>query len=155
MKEKTRYQGYFIYNGVAYGEGTTVLFSDKVHQKHYFSSELKNKPHRFIGGSTAGWMNFRWQEDVDWKYNKHNDVTIYNVEDEIVAIVHPVYVELVSWQKQAFYNMKTKKVQPDVFGGWLLYIIVMLVGFIFKDVIIIWIFATIIFTVWLLKQYRT
>ena len=96
MKENVRYQGYFIYKGVAYGEGTTVLFSDKVYQKHSFPPELKKKPHRFIGGSTAGWMNFRWQEDDDWKYSRHNDITIYNVEDEIATIVHPVYVELVS-----------------------------------------------------------
>ena len=136
MKEEIRYQGYFIYKGVAYGEGTEVLFSDKVHRKYYFSSELKNKPHKFIGGSTAGWLNFRWQEGDDWKYDKHSNVTIYNVDDEIAQIVNPVYVKLVSWQKQAWDNMRTKKVQPDVFGGWLLYIVVMLVGFIFKDALL-------------------
>lgn len=155
MKEDIRYQGYFIYRGVAYGKGTTVLFSEKVYQKYSFPPELKNKPHRFIGGSTAGWMNFRWQEDDDWKYSMHNDITIYDMEDEIATIVHPVYIEVVTWQKQAIYNMITKRVQPDVFGGWLLYIIAMFVGFIFKDAIIIWLFSTIIFTVWLLKQYRT
>ena len=51
------YQGYFIYKGVMYGEGTTVLFTDKIHQKYRFTPKLKETPHKFIGGSTSSMVN--------------------------------------------------------------------------------------------------
>lgn len=154
MKEDVRYQSCFVYKGVTYGKGTTVLFSDKVHQKYHFTTKLKKTPHQFIGGSNTGWMNFRWQEGDDWQYDAHSEVTVYDIEEEIAEIVNPVYAELIPWHKEAFNNMVEKKVQPDVFGGVLLYIIIMTVGTIFIDRWLIWIFSTIIFAVWLLNQYR-
>lgn len=149
------YQGYFIYKGIAYGKGTTVLFSEKVHTKYHFSPILKEKPHEFVGGSSDGWMNFRWKEGDDWRYDAHSEVTVCNLEEEIIKIINPVYVELVPWQTQAVNNIINRAVCPDIFGGVLMYIITMLVGMIFNDRLIIWVCATIIFGIWLLNQYRT
>lgn len=158
------YQGYFIYKGIVYGEGTTVLFTDKIHQKYHFSSKLKNIPHKFIGGATEGvtngvftrgYMNFKWKEGDDWKYDKHSEVTVYNVDEDIAEIVEPVYVEIVPWQQQALDNIINKKVHPDIFSGVLIYILVMLIGCIFHARLIIWVVATIVFVTWLLNQYRT
>lgn len=155
MKNTTQYQDYFIYKGVAYGVGTKVLFTEKIHESYYFTLKAKNQPHIFSGGSSEGWYKFYWQECEDWRRGEISQATVYNPDEEISEIVNPVYVKVASWQEQAMDNMVNQNVYPDIFGGVLLYVITMLVGIIFKDKWLIWIFGTIIFINWLLKQYRT
>lgn len=152
------YKDYFIYKGVAYGVGTKVLFSEKMYQKYFFSSKAKNQPHTFFESRTDGVKRFMWKEECDsWKKSEYSVGDVHELDEEIAEIVEPVYVNLVSisWQEKTFDNMINKKVQPDVFSGVLLYIVIMLIGSIFEARILLWSFATVIFIFWLLNEYRT
>lgn len=154
MKEETGYRGYFIYKGVAYGKGTKVLFTEKVYNKPHFNIKHKDKPHTFIWGSKDGYLGFAWIHKGGPKYGR-SDVGVYNPDEEIAEIVDPVYVEPISWKKQAMNNMLSEDVHPPIFGGVLIYVVIMLVGAIFNSRWLIWIFGTAIFIWWLLNQYRT
>ena len=160
------FQEYFIYKGRPYGIGTKVKLSRTV-EFHTHGTTLtqlkchddyKIQTYTFIRGTTDGAFTFDWKENesqFDWKYYAHSQAVIHNPDDEIIAIVEPVYVELVSWQHKAVQNMFDGKACVDVFGGVLTYITVMCIGTIFKGNWIIWIVSTIIFIKWLLNQYRT
>lgn len=148
-------ENYFIYKGVAYGVGTKVLFTEKVHQKYFFSTKEKNQPHTFFAGFNNGCKRFSWQECEYWKDGEYCNKDIYNPDEEIAEIVEPVYVELVPKYQSVLENIINKKVHPDIFGGCLIYIIVMLVGTIFTARLLIWLGATVIFGIWLFKQYET
>jgi len=156
------YQNYFIYKGVAYGIGTKVIFSNSVNPnmqiilRRKTKEEIKAMPHTFTNGSTTGYFNFSWYENgKDYsKYHCFSRATIWNPDEDIKEIVYPVYVKLVTWQEKALHNMIDKTVSPDVFGGVLLYIVIMLIGAIFVDRLLIWLLATAIFIGWLLNQYR-
>ena len=145
---------YFVYKGIYYGVGTTVLLTEETCQKRFVSSQNKNKPHTFTCSRPDGRYNFSWVHPDGGRYGC-SGAAIYNPDEEIAEIVHPVYVHFVPWYKSALNNMTSGKVHADVFGGVLMYIVTMLVGLLFYDVVLIWIFATVIFIVWLLNQYRT
>lgn len=144
---------YFIYKGVVYGIGTKVLLSETGCKKHYISQKNKDKPHTFMFGSNDEMYVFNWVDHKGGKYGS-SGITTSNLDEDIKEIVEPVYVELVSWQKKALGNMINGTVHPDIFGGVLLYITVMVVGAIFIDRLLIWVFATVVFIIWLLNQYR-
>ena len=160
------YQDYFIYKGQAYGIGTKVKLARSV---QFFTegsslSKLKNaddfkvQTYTFTHGTTDGVFTFWWKENEDpWdeKYYARSQAVVNNPNEQILEIVEAVHVELVSWQKKAINNMISGEVPADVFGGVLLYIVIMLVALIFNDRWIIWIFATVVFIWWLLNQYRT
>lgn len=154
MKNETTRKEYFIYKGVVYGIGTKVILSEIGCKKHYISQKNKDKPHTFMFGSSGGSYIFNWVDERGGKYGS-SGATIYNLDEDIQKIVEPVYVELVSWQEKAISNMVNKTVSPDVFGGCFLYMIAMIVGTLFIDRLLIWAFATVVFVVWLLNQYRT
>jgi hypothetical protein len=153
MGNETTRKEYFIYKGVTYGIGTKILLSDIGCQKHYVSQKHKDKPFAFAFGYSGKYI-FGWTDERGWKYGR-SDATIIDLEEDIKEIVEPIYVELVPWQQQALNNMINKTVSPDVFGGIFLYIVAMIVGAIFVDRLLIWVFATVVFVVWLLNQYRT
>lgn len=154
MNNETLRREYFVYKGVMYGIGTKVLLSDIGCKKHYVSEKNKNKPHTFRFGSNDGWYIFNWIDEGGARYGRSN-VTIYDLNEDIKEIIEPVYVKFVPWQEKALENMINKKVSSDIFGGALLYTIIMIIGAIFIDRWLIWIFATAIFIIWLLNQYRT
>lgn len=160
------FQNYFIYNNVAYGIGTkvkilsTVRFSivKTIGSKIKNADEIMAQAYTFYGGTTDGKFYFRWQEiddQFDMKYGARSQVELVNLDKEILEIIEPVYVNLVSWQEKAIDNMLNKKAVADVFGGVLIYIVVMAIGTIFQARILIWLFSTIVFIWWLLNQYRT
>lgn len=151
---KRHSENYFIYKGIAYGVGTKVLFTEERDQRLCYKG-ARGKPHTFVAGWSNGEKRFQWQENDDWRKGIFSIPYITNPDQEIKEIIEPVYANITPWQKQAINNMTSGKVHTDVFGGVLLYIDAMLVGVIFKDRWLIWIFGTIIFVIWLLKQYRT
>lgn len=154
MENKTYRKEYFIYKGVAYGIGTTILLSEEGCKKHYIAQKYKDKPYTFMFGDSSGKCVFNWIDERGGKFGA-SGVVIQNFEEDVGKIISPVYVQLVSWQAKAIDNMINKKVSPDIFGGVLLYIMVMIVGAIFIDRWLIWIGATAAFILWLLEQYRT
>ena len=154
MENEVYSKDYFTYKGVAYGVGTKVLLSEIGCRKHCVSQTNKDKFHVFMFSSSDGRCTFNWMDERGWKYGR-SDVTIHNLDEDIKAIVEPIYVECVSWQQKALNNMLNKTVAPDLFGGIFLYVIVMIVGALFIDRLLIWAFTTVIFVCWLLNQYRT
>lgn len=147
---------YFIYKGVKYGIGTKVLLSDVGCKRHYISQKHKDMPHTFGFGDTNGVSSFNWRHPNGGRYGLSN-ATILDcyLDEDIKEIVEPVYVEFISWQKKAINNMMDGKIHPDIFGGAVLYILVMVVGALFYARLTIWVIATITFIIWLLNQYRT
>jgi hypothetical protein len=154
MAEKVCDNGYFTYKGINYGIGTKVMITEEACRKYGISPQNKSNPYTFTCGVVGNWYSFNWIHEDGWKHGR-SDITLHNPDEEIEKIIYPIYVELVPWYQVAMDNMKSKKVQPDIFGGVLLYIIVMLVALIFKDTFVIWTFITIIFIIWLIDQYRT
>lgn len=158
------HQDYFIYKNTAYGVGTKVVLSDLANSyihtipQRKTVEEVKYMPHSFRGGSTSGVFNFTWYEDgynqYHSKYYCYSQATVHDPNKEIAEIVEPVYVELVSWQKKGLINMIDGTIRPDIFGGVLLYILVVVLGTLFFARLTIWIFATTIFILWLLNQYK-
>ena len=147
-------QEYFVYKGVIYGIGTKVLLSDAGYKKHYISPKNKGKPYTFMFGYHSGPYIFQRIDERGWKYGC-SDATITNLDEDIQEIIEPVYVNLVTWQEKAIDNMMNKIVSPNISGGILLYVIAMIVGALFVDRLLIWVFATVVFVCWLLNQYRT
>ena len=125
-------------------------------KRHYVSEKNKDKPHTFGFGYSSGLSVFNWVDPRGRKYGWSGaTINDTNIDEEIKAIVDPIYVELVSWQQKAVENMFSGEVCTDIFGGVLIYIVVMIVGALFVDRLLIWIFATVTFIIWLLNQYRT
>jgi hypothetical protein len=108
-----------------------------------------------VSGSSNGWKGFYWEDNtIPRPKIYYNNISIYNPNKEIKEIVEPIYVKLVPWQQKALDNMIDKTVSPDVFGGVVLYILIMILGSLFFARLIIWVFSTVVFVVWLLNQYR-
>ena len=160
---------YFIYKGVKYGEGTKVRMSDVFNakwkfmprEKEKYESEWSYQDHidRQKNKREAIYVfksGFRHGLDVEYDFfgNKAN-YPVTNPDEEIAEIIEPVEYNEISWQRQAAADMVSGRVYADVSGGVFLYIVIMVIGAIFKDRWILWIVGTIIFIGWLLKQYRT
>lgn len=155
MDNKECRMDYFTYKGTIYGVGTKVILKDSVHYKFYNTNKSKDDLFEFTGNFTNGYNVFQ----KEWYNNKGkrvvSQIKIDNFDQDIERIVYPVYGQPAPWYEKSFDNMVNKKVQPDIFGGCLTYVIVMIVGAIFINRWLIWIFSTMIFIGWLLNQFRT
>ena len=148
-------KGYFVYRGVAYGTGTKVRLKEHVHCPTY-AYIVKNDIYVFYNGTQDGLYMFHWNDTIERpKHIKDLQKNIYNCDLDIEEIVEPVYPQWISWQQKAIQDISNKKVCADVFGGVLTYIVIMCIGAIFKDRLAIWLISTVIFSWWLLNQYRT
>jgi hypothetical protein len=146
---------FFVYRGVMYGVGTKVKLKESVHYKTHNTNVTRNDMYVFYLGCKNGNNIFNWCGPSERRDVFRSSIWIQNCDDDIEEIVEPVNVELVSWQHKAFCNMVNKEATADVFGGVLMYIVIMILAFIFKDRWAIWIVGTAIFAWWLLNQYRT
>ena len=146
---------FFIYRNVAYGVGTKVKLKESVHCKTYNTNVTKDDAYVFYLGCKNGNNIFRWCGPSERRDIFRGQIWVQNCDEDIEEIVEPVYVELVSWQEKAIDNIIKGELPTDVFGGVLIYIVIMLLALIFKDCWVIWIVATTIFGGWLLGQYRT
>ena len=155
MKNEYDKTNFFIYRNVAYGVGTKVKLKESVHYKTHNTNIAKNDTYVFYLGCKNGENIFHWCGPEDRRKVFRGQIWIRNCDEDIEEIVEPVYVKFVSWQEKALDNMVNKKVNADVFGGVLMYIVMMLIGAIFKDRFLIWAIGTVIFGLWLLHQYRT
>ena len=155
MKDEYSTKDYFVYKGVAYGVGTKVRLKQHVFHEPY-ADIVKNDIYEFYHGTQGGLHLFQWADTVQRpKHITSLCRQIYNCDADIAEIVEPVEVQLVSWQRKAVQDMFSGKAVADVFGGVLIYVVVMCIGAIFKARFGIWIFSTVVFVWWLLNQYRT
>lgn len=148
-------KGYFIYHGIAYGIGTKVRLKEHVYCQTY-SHIVKNDIYVFYNSTQNGLYMFHWNDSVDRpKHIKGLQINIYNCNLDIAEIVEPVYPQWISWQQNAIQNMSNKRACTDVFGGVLIYIVIMCIAVIFKARLMIWAISTAIFIWWILNKYRT
>lgn len=156
MKNEVTRKDYFIYKNVMYGVGTKVLLNDSVHLRFYNTTRAKDRPYTFTCSFSDGYNLFCSESSNNPKEKwMCGQIQLRNYDEDIKTIIDPVYVELVPWQQKALDNMINKTVSPDIFGGVLLYAMAMIIGALFIDRLLIWVFATVIFICWLLNQYRT
>lgn len=147
---------YFVYKGVTYGVGTKVRLNKSVHLKYYNTDKTKDKLYTFICSFDDGYNLFRSEGSGNpeewWMCGQ---IQLYNYEEEIEEIVSPVYTKPIPWPQKATEDMLSGRVYADIFGGVLIYLVIMAVGTIFYNRLLIWICATALFIIWLLNQYRT
>ena len=70
---------------------------------------------------------------------------IYSLDNVILDIVIPVYYEEPT---PIYINNKEPPSDDDMFVGWVWYIVIMVGALIFKECLMIWVFATIVFFLW-------
>lgn len=121
---------YFLrYKGKCYDVGTKLKF-------------------KFCGSILEGvveWIShnhiyIRLTDGTGWTLSK-----VWPLDNTILEIIEPVYY--VEPPKKPV-KVGTPPPMEDVFVGWMWYIAIMVVGIIFNDRWLIWIFATIIFFTW-------
>ena len=132
---------FFIrYKGKCYGVGTRLKFylNDRKHCE--WETPHTGKIVDFVG---------------NWVLIKGDDGRIYdfcttrnliNFDKLIVEIIEPVYYT--EQTVQQVYNNRIPPPTWDVEIGWVWYVLIMVVGAIFKDKISIWVFATAYFFLW-------
>lgn len=75
-------------------------------------------------------------------------ILIWYIENRIVEIVEPVYYKGEIEQYTNGKNNMNYPSEDSIFIGWILYILIMVVGTIFNERLMIWIFATAYFFLW-------
>ena len=128
---------YFIrYKGLFYDVGTRLKF--KAYSYGYYWGIKEGIIEKFI--NTTAFI--RGDDGILYEYS-----TIKNLIDfdkVIIEIIEPVYYV----PEGTTGNNHDCPPDWDVEIGWIWYIITMVVGVIFKDRILIWVFATAIFFLW-------
>lgn len=123
------------YQGQCYDVGTRLKF--------YRSGIMWTDP---IAGTVEKFVNsYVFIKGDDGHLYEFSIIRQESFEKIIVEIIEPVY-----YQEPAKVTKHKEAVPPeeDIFIGWVWYIIIMLVGVIFKDRLSIWITATVIFFLW-------
>lgn len=118
-----------IYNGIEYDVGTKV----KIKTLHYGEQIMILEQ----GGVTG----------LQFVGNNYFSIPLRsNTTNLIIEIVEPIYS-----QKTINDGKTSNKHYPspwDIETGWIWYIIIMVVGTIFRDRLLIWFFATALFFLW-------
>ena len=70
---------------------------------------------------------------------------IFSLDNTIQEIIIPVEIEE---PERATAKHRSSPPADDVFYGWIIYIAVMLIGAIFKERLMIWVFASAVFFLW-------
>ena len=139
---------YFEFKGVRYGIGTIVKIP-RSQNIQLFSKENLIIETEFVGGgafrciSHYGFINL-YEKDLNGKLAPY------------IEIIKPVYYQEpeVSESQNIFLSTGSGSwdAYNDVCIGLIWYIIVMIVGMLFKERFAIWIFATIVFFIWKSKK---
>jgi len=70
---------------------------------------------------------------------------VWPLDNIIIEIIEPVYYEE---PQKVYVRGGPCPPEGELFVGWVWYIVIMLVGIIFKDRFAIWVFATVVFFLW-------
>ena len=125
---------YFLrYNGQCYDVGTKLKFG------------IGREPFRTIYEGVIEWIShnhvyIRATDGTGWLLSK-----VWSLDNTIIEIIEPVYYE--EPPSKPISGGQIPSIN-DIFVGWVWYIVIMVVGVIFKARWLIWIFATIIFFTW-------
>ena len=120
----------FVYNGIEYDVGTKV----KIQTIRYGEQIMTLRQ----GGVTG--IEFVGE-------NLYSIPIRSNTSNIVIEIVDPIYVQTQS-ENDAGKKHRTRPAPWDVETGWIWYVIIMIVGAIFKDRLLIWAVASAIFFLW-------
>ena len=128
---------YFIrYKGLLYDVGTRLKF--KAYSYGYYWGEKEGVIEKFIGSTVF----IKGDDGILYEYS----TTKYLVDFDkvIIEIIEPIYYTL---EKS---SVADRDCPPswDIEIGWIWYVILMVVGAIFKARIIIWVFVSAYFFLW-------
>lgn len=121
----------FIYNGIEYTNGTKVRIQTRYNGKQIMTYNSDRYVSEFVSDNPTV-LNVK----VHPPY-----VNTINIV-EIIEPVYPHKEEMTSTYYRQCPSLDT------VFVGWVWYIVIMLIGIIFKDRLLIWVFATAVFFLW-------
>lgn len=125
---------YFLrYNGQCYDVGTRLKFQTSAAP---YASVLEGK----IEWISHNHIYIRLTDGSGRKLSK-----MHHLDSLIVEIIDPVYYQEPSRKP---IRGGPRPPEDDVFVGWVWYIVIMLVGVIFKDRLTIWVFSTAVFFLW-------
>ena len=128
---------YFIrYKGLFYDVGTRLRF--KAYSYGYYWGIKEGEVEKFIGTTAF----IRGDDGVLYEYSTTK--WLVNFDKVIIEIIEPVYYDM----ERATNNNHNYPSSWDAEIGWIWYIIIMVVGSIFKARLMIWIFATAYFFLW-------
>ena len=120
----------FIYQGVEYAPGTKVRIMTHRNGEQIMTYYSSPGLYEFVSDSPTVMNVKAWPPNVD--------------RLDIIEIIEPVYPE----SKPVITNNRNYPPAWDVEMGLIWYIVIMLVGSIFKDRLIIWVVATAYFFLW-------
>ena len=128
---------YFIrYKGQCYDVGTKLRF--KAYAYGYYCGIKEGIIEKFIG--TTAYI--KGDDNVLYEYSTTK--WLVDFDKVIIEIIEPIY-----YKPEKLAPTKNNCPDPwDIEIGWIWYIIIMVVGAIFKDRLLIWIIATAVFFLW-------
>ena len=126
---------YFIrYQGMCYDVGTKIKFKPS-----YWGEPLVGE----IDLISHNIFYIRLADGSRWKLSK-----IHSLDNTIVEILEPVYYKEPPMEYVRGIRGEVCPPEDEIFVGWVWYILIMVVGTIFKDRLTIWIFASAVFFLW-------
>lgn len=124
---------YLLYKGIYYDVGTKVLIRGNTGIQEAV----------FTGWQPYTGKSFQMQHIDNAKFGSS-----YGANKYIVEVLNPVYADLSEYDNDGVANGRVCPPQHEVEIGWIWYIVIMLGGLLFKEVLLIWICATAIFFGW-------
>lgn len=125
------------YQGKCYDVGTKLKFKS-------MARSWINPEEGIITGFNGSVVYIQSTDGTTYRFCKIPDAGI--IDRIVVKIIEPVYYVPQTTQQSP--NNRTKPFEGDIQIGWIWYIIIMVVGAIFKDRLLIWIAATAYFFLW-------
>lgn len=124
---------YFIrFQGKRYDVGTRFKFK-------YMGSVMEGT----IESISHNIFYVRLTDGTDWRLSK-----VWPLENTIIEIIEPVYYEDPIVEYTFGISGGVCPTEGDVFIGWIWYIVIMVVGTIFNDRLMIWVFTSAVFFLW-------
>lgn len=130
-------ENFLRYKGLCYDVGTKLRFYARIHQINIGVKE--GVIEKFINGT----VYIKTDDGFTYSYST---VPCHSIFDYIIEIIKPIYYE--EEPKQLSKNNKNYPSEDSVFIGWIWYIIIMVVGTVFNERLLVWVFATAFFFLW-------
>lgn len=149
---------HFIYNGVAYGNGTKVSLKNSFINNYTYNGKKIWKYAWFGNRVVVNGQNmyFFSKDKTDWNFLHRNNIDLripqqccpfFLIREDLIdyaieEITHPVIVSVSHRVQEKDYA------NESVMWMWFIYVFVMIISLVFKEFYLIWIVASIIFFSW-------
>ncbi len=130
---------YLPYKGIYYDVGTRLRF--KARANGFYVGVREGVIEKFINTT----MFIKADDGIIYEFCTTRNLV--NFDKEILEIIEPVY-----WappeETLTQHNNQNRPAPWDIEIGWIWYIVIMIVGSIFKERFMVWVMATAIFFLW-------